>query len=140
MSQPVAVRLTWMRVRVTHFMRVTSSLFAVSLGCDLRQSGLDALGDLLGRVDSPEVHEEEARALAEHVGVERRDADAVRLELPDDRVDLVGYEHEVARRRDAAPDGLEVDRVRHPHARGDLPLPLADRFGARHAELQDRAG
>jgi hypothetical protein len=41
------------------------------------------------------VHEEQARLVVEHVVVDRRDLDAVRLQGLDDRVHLVDREHEV---------------------------------------------
>src|SRR6185369_9558224 len=92
---------------------------ASGLRIHLGQRRLEPGADLLRAADGPEVHEEEARRLGEHVGVERGDRDAVRAELAEDRIDLGGQEDEVAGRRHlvAGPlaDALEVERDGHAH-------------------------
>jgi hypothetical protein len=86
------------------------------------------------------MEEEEARLLAQHVGVERRDQESMRLELANDRVDLVGDENEVPRRHDPVSGQLKVHRGRGPHARGHFHAALRDPPRPRRRHLQHQAG
>src|SRR5262249_8548404 len=80
------------------------------LNGNLAEGRLQSLGDLRRIVDAPEVHEEQPRHFPEHVRVEGRHLDPVALQFTDDRGDLVGDQHEIARGRHALARHLEVQR------------------------------
>src|SRR5215207_6273665 len=86
--------------------------------------------------------EEQAWLLVEHVAVQRGYLDPVASQRPDNGIDLVGRQNEVAgNRRLAAAGGLETDRLGDPHRadRGELHAAFADRIAARYGELVDAA-
>ena len=62
--------------------------------------------ELLRIVVAPEMHEEQARLVVEHVVVDRGHLDAVRAQRLQHRIDLVGGEHEIARDRRLAASAL----------------------------------
>ena len=71
---------------------------------------MQPLGELVGIVDAPEVHEEQPRLVGQHMVVDGRHLDAVLTQRAQHRVHLIGGQHEVAGRgRLAAVQRLEVD-------------------------------
>src|SRR5258708_5019364 len=56
----------------------------------LVERGAQALGELDGVVIGPEVHEDQARLLGQHVAVDRGDLDAIRAQGLDHGIDLRG--------------------------------------------------
>src|SRR5882757_3720641 len=78
----------------------------------LVERGAHASRQLQSIVIGPEVDEEHARLFVEHVAVDRGDLDVAGAQGPDEGVDLVAGDQEVAGyRRLAATCRLEVDRV-----------------------------
>src|SRR5271165_161376 len=107
---------------------------------DMRERRLQPLGELLGIVIGPEVHEIEAWLVVEHVVVDRRDFDPVLAERFQHRVHFAGDQYEVAGdRRFAAAGRLKVDRIGRAHWWRDVHPIVLDRFRAGNAELVDAA-
>src|SRR5947209_6324217 len=99
-------------------------------------------GELDGIVVRPEVHEEKPGLLVQHVAVNRRDLDAVRTQGLDDRVDLVGGEHEIAGDRSLAAAGwLEADPGRQAQRGGwcERHALFGDLIAPGYAKLVDAA-
>src|SRR5439155_20784550 len=92
----------------------SSPLPSCLLDRDLAESGLEAFGNPSRVIETPEVHEEQARRLAQHVRVQGGDLDPVRGQLAYDGVDLVGDEDEVPCRGHSRPHDLEVQGGGHP--------------------------
>src|ERR671933_905694 len=124
----------------TNLYRPADSGVSAPFHLHLVEGGAKPLGELLRIVVRPEMHEEEARLLAEHVVVQGRDLDAVLAKRAEHRVHLVGREHEIARDgRLAAPGRLEIDGDRGAHRLRHLYAVIPDRLGAHHAHLIDAA-
>ena len=82
------------------------------------------------------MHEEEARAVGQHMTVQRRDDDAVVAQRPDHGIDLTPDQHEIAGdRRLASTRRLEVDRRRQAHGWRDVDPVHGDPLRPRHAHL-----
>src|SRR5438445_12118334 len=89
----------------------------------LVQGGPQAASELCGVIVRPEMQEDQARLLSQHVTMDCRDFDAVGTQSLDDWIDLFSREHEVP--RDSclpAASGLEVNCSRNPRwsGRSDL--------------------
>ena len=81
------------------------------LDVDLVESSAQALGELLRVIIGPEVHEEKARLLIQHVAVQCGHLDAIVTQRFEDRIDLLSSQHKITGDRClAAPGRLEVDR------------------------------
>src|SRR5688572_21603915 len=77
---------------------------------NLRERRIEPGRKFLRVIVGPEMHEEQARLVVEHVVVQRRHVDPVRVQRLDDWIDLVLGEYEVAGDRGLArAGGLEVD-------------------------------
>src|SRR5213592_420517 len=82
------------------------------------------------------MHEEEVRAVGQHMAVEGRDGDAVVAQGTDHGVYLIPDQDEVpGGRRLAITRRLEVDRRRQPHGRRDVDSVRGDLLRPRHAHL-----
>src|ERR1700677_2451171 len=102
------------------------------------QPGAKPLGQFHGVVVGPEMNEERARLVVEHVVVNRGDLDAIVLQRLDERIDLARERHEVASNgRLAVARRLKIDGDRRAHRAGNRHAVLLDAVRARHAVLID---
>src|SRR5262252_10902602 len=104
--------------------------------CRLVEGGAQSFGKLQGVVIGPEVKEDDARLLSQHVAVNRRHLDAVGTQRADHIWNFGSDKDKVARdRRLAAAGWLEVDAGRTPHDRCAYGHPLlADRIAAGYVD------
>src|SRR5665811_2315523 len=72
------------------------------LGGNVFQCRGNSCSNRLGAAYAPEMHEEQARLLCEHVAVQASDRNMIRLEFRDDGIELFRGQHEVARCRHVA--------------------------------------
>src|SRR5437660_7771026 len=101
------------------------------LDVHLVQRGTEPVRQLARVVVRPEMHEEEVRAIGQHVAVKGRDGDAVVAQGPDYGVHLIPDHDEVPGDRRLAPTGrLEVDRRRQAHGPRDVDPGYGDRFNS----------
>src|SRR5262245_4504159 len=83
-------------VRPDSFKCATSSV-PDAYACGLVERGAQSPGKLEGIVIGPEVQEDQARVLGQHVTMDRGDLDAVRPQGLDHGIDFGGSEHVVTR-------------------------------------------
>src|SRR4051794_38873876 len=105
---------------------------------DMRQRRLQPGRELQGIVMRPEMHEVEARLLADHVVVQSRDLDAILTQGFHNWRDFFVDQNEIAgNRRLAASERLKIDGVRQAHARRHHHVLFLDCLSARDTELID---
>src|SRR4051794_11444487 len=107
---------------------------------DMTERRLQPGRELQGIVVRPEMHEVEARLLADHMVVQSRDLDAILTQRFHNWRDFFVGQNEIAsNRRLAASERLKIDGVRQPHARRYHHVLFLDWLSARDTELIDAA-
>src|SRR5215470_19374108 len=106
----------------------------------LVQRRTQSLGELLGVVICPEMHEKYPWLLVKHVAVDGGNFDAVLAKCLNQRIDFLASDHEITGNGGlAAASRLEVNGIRRTHRRWYCHACFGDRIAPRNTELQDAA-